>query len=79
MVDALVGAVIALIATGGVALLAETLTAAKLAGRDALTPYEVSVVEVVRRAHADAAGSAPPGSDDAAVLTWLKSTAANPP
>ncbi len=69
MIDALIGAVIAVIATSALALLAEVMTNAESAGKNALTDYEKSVFYVVKSAHSGSAAS------EEALLNWMKSAA----
>jgi len=65
MIDALIGAVIAVIATGALALLAEVMTNAQSAVKTGLTEYERSVFDVVKSAH-----QAPPTEDS--LLQWMR-------
>ena len=68
MIDALIGAVIAVIATSALTLLAEVMTNAEAFSGNSLTEYEESVFDVVNKAH-----GSPMSSDD--LLLWLKQSA----
>lgn len=69
MIDALVGAVIAVIATSALTLLAEVMTTVETFSKSSLTEYEESVFNVVNKAHGSARSS-----DD--LLKWLVEQAA---
>lgn len=51
MIDALIGAVIAVVATGALALLVEVMSNAQSTVKTGLTEYEKSVFHVVKSAH----------------------------
>jgi len=51
MIDALIGAVIAVVATGALALMAEVMSNAQSTFKTGLTEYEKSVLNVVKSAH----------------------------
>jgi len=65
MIDALIGAVIAVVATGALALLAEVMSNAQSTAKTGLTEYEKSVFNVVKSAHQTAA------SEDE-LLEWMQ-------
>ena len=69
MIDALIGAVIAVIATSALTLLAEVMTNVESAGKNSLTEYEKSVFNVVKSAHTDSSAS------EESLLDWMKSSA----
>ena len=68
MIDALIGAVIAVIATSALTLLAEVMTTAEAPTKNSLTAYEESVFNVVNSAH-----GSPLSSDD--LVFWLRQSA----
>ena len=68
MIDALIGAVIAVVATSALTLLAEVMTSAETTRQTSLTEYEKSVLCVVERAHG---GSCTPASEQA-LLDWMR-------
>lgn len=51
MIDALVGAVIAVVATSALTLLAQVMVNAEVADKTSLTDYEARVLDVVKSAH----------------------------
>ncbi len=66
MIDALIGAVIAVVATSALVLLAEVVTNVETGEKNALTDYEVRLLDVVKSSH--------PGSvSEDALLAWMKS------
>jgi hypothetical protein len=72
MIDALIGAVIAVVAAGALALLAEVITTVEVSPKESLTEYEKSVLSVVKKAHDhDASLSTRPTEGD--LLNWMKS------
>jgi hypothetical protein len=69
MIDALIGAVIAVIATSALTLLAEVMANVEAASKTSLTEYEKSVFLVVKSAHPDA-----PATEES-LLSWMKRSA----
>ena len=72
MIDALIGAVIGVIATGALMLLAEVMTNVEAASKNSLTEYEKSVFLVVQTAHPDSKAS------EESLVEWMKREAAKP-
>ena len=68
MIDALIGAVIGVIATGALMLLAEVMTNVEAASKNSLTEYEKSVFLVVKKAHSDSTIS------EELLLEWMKNS-----
>lgn len=69
MIDALIGAVIAVIATSALTLLAEVMTNVEAASKSYLTDYEKSVFNIVKNAH-------PPSSvTEDSLLDWMNQSA----
>ena len=69
MIDALIGAVIAVIATSALTLLAEVMTNVEAADKTSLTEYESSVFAITKAAHPDASVS------EDSLLAWMKNMA----
>ncbi len=69
MIDALIGAVIAVIATSALTLLAEAMVNVEAASKNSLTEYEKSVFLVVKNAHPNS-----PVAEDS-LLSWMKKSA----
>jgi len=65
VIDALIGAVIAVIATSALTLLAEVMVNVEAASKTSLTDYEESVFLVVKSAHPNA-----PVTQES-LLTWM--------
>jgi hypothetical protein len=69
MIDALVGAVIAVIATSALTLLAQVMVNVEVADKTSLTDYEARVLDVVKSAHASSGDYGP------ALLDWMNGNA----
>jgi hypothetical protein len=69
MIDALIGAVIAVLATSSLVLLAEVVTNMETGRRGPLTEYEESVFDVVKEAHPDSRVSKD------LLLSWMEAQA----
>ena len=69
MIDALIGAVIAVVATSALAMLAEVTIGVEMSEKQSLSAYEKSVFSVVKSAHAKSAAS----EDE--LLSWMKTSA----
>ncbi len=67
MIDALIGAVIAVVATTALTLLADVMVKVESGVKDSPTPYELRVFNVVRGAHKSSASQ-----DD--LLRWMNSS-----
>jgi len=74
MIDALVGAVIAVVATSALTLLAQVMVNAEVADKTYLTDYEARVLDVVKSAHVKSAhGSS--GDYGPELLDWMNEKA----
>ncbi len=69
MIDALIGAVIAVIATSALTLLAEAMVNVEAASKNSLTEYEKSVFLVVKSAHPNSSAT------EDSLLSWMKKSA----
>ena len=69
MIDALIGAVIAVIATSALVLLAEVMTNIEAGSKNSLTEYERSVFRVVKSAHPNSSVT------EDSLLSWMKKSA----
>jgi hypothetical protein len=69
MIDALIGAVIAVVATSALMLLAEVVANVETASKDSLTEYEKSVFLVVKSAHPQSSAS------ESALQAWMQKSA----
>lgn len=70
MVEALIGAVIAVIATSALTLLAQVVVNVETAGKSSLTDYELRVLGVVKSAHTSSQDDYGPD-----LLDWMKKKA----
>jgi len=70
MVDALIGAVIAVIATSALTLLAQVMVNVETAGKSSLTDYELRILGVVKSAHTSSQDDYGPE-----LLDWMKEKA----
>lgn len=70
MIDALVGAVIAVVATSALTLLAQVIVSVEVADKTSLTEYEERVLDVVKSAHAPSGGDYRPD-----LLDWMNEKA----
>jgi len=70
MVDALIGAVIAVVATSALALLAQVMVNVEVADKSSLTDYELRVLGVVKNAHTSSQYDYGPD-----LLNWMKEKA----
>jgi len=68
MIDAIIGSIIAVIATGALALMAEVFTASQQVDKKFLTEYEKAVLDVVIVAHKS---ESPTETDQEALENWL--------
>ena len=66
MIDALIGAVIAVIATSALTLLAEVMANVEAASKTSLSEYEKSVFLVVKSAHPNTSAT------EESLLSWMK-------
>jgi len=69
MIDALVGAVIAVVATSALTLLAQVMVNAEVADKTYLTDYEARVLDVVKSAHGSSGDYGPE------LLDWMNEKA----
>jgi hypothetical protein len=69
VIDALIGAVIAVIATSALTLLAEAMVNVEAASKNSLTEYEKSVFLVVKSAHPNSSAT------EDSLLSWMKKSA----
>ncbi len=69
MIDALIGAVIAVIATSALTLLAEVMANVEAASKTSLSEYEKSVFLVVKSAHPNTSAT------EESLLSWMKKSA----
>jgi len=69
VIDALIGAVIAVIATSALTLLAEVMVNVEAVSKTSLTDYEESVFLVVKDAHPNASAT------KESLLSWMKRSA----
>jgi hypothetical protein len=69
VIDALIGAVIAVIATSALTLLAEVMANVEAASKTSLSEYEKSVFLVVKSAHPNTSAT------EESLLSWMKKSA----
>jgi hypothetical protein len=70
MVDALIGAVIAVVATSALTLLAQVMVNVEAADKSSLTDYEYRILDVVKSAHTSS-----PVDYGPELLDWMKEKA----